>query len=78
MFLTQIKTINFVKAKIGEKAPNLKLSEWVQGLPSNIDKEKDHIVLVEVFQVNCPGCFLNGIPEAINIYNKFSDDGVLV
>jgi len=78
MFLTQIKTINFVKAKIGEKAPNLKLSEWVQGLSSNIDQEKDHIVLVEVFQVNCPGCFLNGIPEAINIYNKFSDDGVRV
>ena len=78
MFLTQIKTINFVKAKIGEKAPNLKLSEWVQGLPSNIDQEKDHVVLVEVFQVNCPGCFLYGMPEAINIYNKFSDDGVRV
>jgi peroxiredoxin len=78
MFLTQIKTINFVKAKIGEKAPNLKLSEWVQGLPSNIDQEKDHIVLVEVFQVNCPGCFLYGMPEAIDIYNKFSDDGVRV
>ena len=78
MFLMQIKTINFVKAKIGEKAPNLKLSEWVQGLPSNIDQEKDHIVLVEVFQVNCPGCFLYGMPEAINIYNKFSDDGVRV
>ncbi len=78
MFLMQIKTINFVKAKIGEKAPNLKLSEWVQGLPSNIDQEKDHIVLVEVFQVNCPGCFLYGMPEAIDIYNKFSDDGVRV
>ncbi len=78
MFLMQIKTINFVRVKIGEKAPNLKLSEWVQGLSSNIDQEKDHIVLVEVFQVNCPGCFLYGIPEAINIYNKFRDDGVRV
>jgi peroxiredoxin len=67
-----------MRAKIGEKAPNLKLSEWVQGLPSNIDQEKDHIILVEVFQVNCPGCFLYGIPEAINIYNKFKDDGVKV
>lgn len=67
-----------MRAKIGEKAPNLKISEWVQGLPSNIDKEKDQVVLVEVFQVNCPGCFLYGIPEAINIYNKFKDDGVRV
>ncbi len=64
--------------KIGEKAPNLKVSQWVQGLPTNFDKEKDHIVLVEVFQVNCPGCFLYGIPEAINIYNKYHSEGVTV
>lgn len=64
--------------KIGEKAPNLQLSEWVQGMPTNFDQEKDHIVLVEVFQVNCPGCFMYGIPEAINIYNKYKDDGVRV
>ena len=67
-----------MRAKIGEKAPNLKVSEWVQGLATNFDQEKDHVVLVEVFQVNCPGCFLHGMPEAINIYNKFKDDGVRV
>ncbi len=64
--------------KIGEMAPNLKVSQWIQGLPTNFDKEKDHIVLVEVFQVNCPGCFLYGIPEAINIYNKYHSEGVTV
>ena len=63
---------------IGEKAPNLKVSKWVQGLPTNFDQEKDQIVLVEVFQVNCPGCFLYGIPEAINIYNKYRSEGVTV
>ncbi len=67
-----------MRAKIGEKAPNLKISDWVQGLETNFDQEKDHVVLVEVFQVNCPGCFLYGMPEAINIYNKFKDDGVRV
>ena len=67
-----------MSVKIGEKAPNLKVSKWVQGLPTNFDKEKDHIVLVEVFQVNCPGCFLHGIPEAINIYNKYHSEGVTV
>ena len=64
--------------KIGEKAPNIEVSKWVQGLPTNFDKEKDQIVLVEVFQVNCPGCFLYGIPEAINIYNKYHSEGVTV
>ncbi len=67
-----------MSVKIGEKAPNIQVSKWVQGLPTNFDKEKDHIVLVEVFQVNCPGCFLYGIPEAINIYNKYHSEGVIV
>ncbi len=65
-------------AKVGAKAPNLSISKWVQGLPTNIDKEKDNVVLVEVFQVNCPGCFLYGIPQAIDIYNKYRKDGLTV
>lgn len=65
-------------AKVGEKAPNLSVSKWVQGLPTNIDKEKDNVVLVEVFQVNCPGCFLYGIPQAVEIYNKYRKEGVTV
>jgi len=67
-----------MSAIIGEKAPNFGVSEWVQGAPTNFDQEKDHIVLVEVFQVNCPGCFMHAIPEAINIYNKYKDEGVRV
>ncbi len=67
-----------MSVKVGEKAPNIQVSKWVQGLPTNFDKEKDHIVLVEVFQVNCPGCFLYGIPEAINIYKKYHSEGVTV
>ena len=63
---------------IGDKAPNLKVMKWVQGLPTNIDQEKDKVILVEVFQVNCPGCFLYGIPEAIKIYEEYKDDGVRV
>ena len=67
-----------MSAVIGQKAPNLGVSEWVQGAPTNIDQEKDKIILVEVFQVNCPGCFMHALPEAINIYNKYKDDGVRV
>lgn len=65
-----------MSAVIGQKAPNLGISEWVQGAPTNIDQEKDKIVVVEVFQVNCPGCFMYAIPEAINLYNKYKDEGV--
>ena len=68
----------YMVAKIGSKAPNLQVSSWVQGKPTNVDKEKGNIVLVEVFQVNCPGCFLYGIPEAIDIYKKYKDKGLTV
>jgi len=67
-----------VSAVIGKKSPNFGVSEWIQGAPTNFDQEKDHVVLLEVFQVNCPGCFMNAIPEAISIYNKYKDEGVRV
>jgi hypothetical protein len=63
---------------IGNKAPNLQVSTWVQGKPTNIDNEKGNVVLVEVFQVNCPGCFLYSIPETIDIYRKYKDKGLTV
>ncbi len=64
--------------QIGKPAPNLHISNWVQGGPTNIDAHRGKVVLVEVFQVNCPGCFLYGIPEAINVYNKHRSDGLIV
>ena len=65
-------------AQIGQKAPNLKVSKWVQGMDTNLDEQNDNIVVVEVFQVNCPGCFMYGIPESIEIYNKYKSEGVSV
>jgi thiol-disulfide isomerase/thioredoxin len=65
-------------ATIGTKAPNLEVSTWIQGKPTNIDKERGNVVLVEVFQVNCPGCFLYSMPEAIDIYRKYRDKGLTV
>jgi len=64
--------------QIGQKAPNLKVTKWVQGTNTNLDKQNDNVVVVEVFQVNCPGCFMYGIPESIEIYNKYKSDGVSV
>ena len=63
---------------IGAKAPNLQVTTWVQGKPTNISNEKGNVVLVEVFQVNCPGCFLYSIPETIDIYRKYKDKGLTV
>ena len=63
---------------IRKKAPNLRIGDWVQGVPTNIDKEQGKVIVVEVFQVNCPGCFLYGIPEAIGVYNNTDKSEVKV
>ena len=67
-----------MSVQIDQKAPNLKVSKWVQGMDTNLDKQNDNVVVVEVFQVNCPGCFMYGIPESIEIYNKYKSEGVSV
>jgi hypothetical protein len=61
-----------------KKAPNLRIGEWVQGVPTNIDREIGKVIVVEIFQVNCPGCFLYGIPEAIGVYNDTDKSEVKV
>jgi peroxiredoxin len=65
-------------ARIGEKAPNLAVSQWMQGRPTNIDQERGNVILVEVFQVNCPGCFTHGIPQALNLHLKYYSSGLKV
>jgi thiol-disulfide isomerase/thioredoxin len=65
-------------AKIGSKAPNLVVSAWFGGGPTNIDQEKGSVILVEVFQVNCPGCFMYALPNAIRIHQRYGKKGVKV
>ncbi|MGJ0485898.1 MAG: TlpA family protein disulfide reductase [Methylomicrobium sp.] len=62
----------------GEKAPLLSVSEWVQGAPANFDQLAGQVVLVEIFQVNCPGCFLYALPEAVELHRKYKDSGLTV
>ena len=64
--------------KAGLPAPELKVSEWVQGGPINLKDYQGKVVVVEVFQVNCPGCFIYGIPEAIDTFQKYKNNDVIV
>ncbi len=66
------------KASIGQKAPLFSVSDWVQGEPTNFDQLKGNVVLVEVFQVNCPGCFLYALPQAVDLHERYSNDGLVV
>jgi hypothetical protein len=66
------------KARIGQKAPLFSISDWVQGEPTNFDQLTDRVVLVEVFQVNCPGCFLYALPQAIDFHQRYTSLGLTV
>lgn len=65
-------------AQIGSLAPKIKVSEWVQGKPIDTTQEKGNVVVVEVFQVNCPGCFLYGIPQIIDLFRLHREDPVTI
>ena len=64
--------------QIGSPAPELNVSEWVQGGPISLKENKGKVIVVEVFQVNCPGCFIYGIPEAIDTYEKYGKKGAVI
>ena len=70
--------MNNVTVKIGSPAPDLKISEWIQGSHASFKDYLGKVIVVEVFQVNCPGCFIYGIPEAIDTYNKYNNTKVIV
>jgi len=63
---------------IGKKAPELQVSEWLQGNPENLDHLLGDVILIEVFQVNCPGCFLYSLPQAVDLHQRYSNKGLTV
>jgi thiol-disulfide isomerase/thioredoxin len=67
-----------MSAQIGSLAPKIKVSEWVQGKPIDTTQEKGNVVVVEVFQVNCPGCFLYGIPQIIDLSKRHREDPLTI
>ncbi len=63
---------------IGAICPNIGVSEWIQGGPVNIDSLRGDVIVVEVFQVNCPGCFMYALPAAVDVHHRYADRGVTV
>ncbi len=63
---------------VNQPAPSLEIEEWVQGEGSTIADQAGKVIIITVFQVNCPGCFLGGLPETIELYEQFHDKGLVV
>jgi hypothetical protein len=65
-------------AVIGQAAPDIQVETWVQGEAANISDLVGRVVLVEVFQVNCPGCFVHALPEVLHLHQAYHDRGLTV
>ncbi|MDH5612836.1 MAG: TlpA family protein disulfide reductase [Gammaproteobacteria bacterium] len=65
-------------ARIGQQAPELQLETWLQSEVGNIGNHLGKVILIEVFQVNCTGCFVHALPEAIRLHNLFAQDDFIV
>jgi hypothetical protein len=66
------------QAVIGQSAPEIQVETWVQGGPLSISELHGRVVLVEVFQVNCPGCFVHALPEVVHLHQAYHDRGLTV
>lgn len=59
-----------------DQAPELKVHEWLQGKPTTLNDLLGEPVVLHMFQVNCPGCFLYSIPKIYELEKKYVPKGV--
>ena len=62
--------------KVGDPAPKLQVSKWVQGEPVK-EFERDKAYIVEFWATWCGPCVVS-IPHVNDLHNKFKDKGLVV
>ncbi len=58
-------------------APALDLEEWVQGGPLRLDELQGKVVLLDFFQMLCPGCH-HAHPHLVELQEKYGAKGLQV
>ena len=57
---------------------DITVATWVQGDLSSLNDLIGSVVLIEVFQVNCPGCFIYSLPRAVDLHERYHQQGLVV
>lgn len=65
-------------AIIGQPAPRPEIECWVQGHEPPLSELHGQVVLIEVIQINCTGCFIHALPEAIRLHETYQRQGLKV
>lgn len=60
-------------------APELQTTDWFNtDRPLTLESLRGRVVLIEAFQMLCPGCVSHGLPQAQRVVNTFRRDDVVV
>lgn len=65
-------------AIINKTAPQPEIEYWAQNSEPAISELTGQVILIEVIQVNCPGCFVHAIPEAIRLHETYAKQDLKV
>jgi hypothetical protein len=66
------------KAVINKPAPQPEIECWAQGYEPPLCELTGQVILIEMIQVNCTGCFVHALPEAIRLHESYSTQGLKV
>ena len=60
-------------------APELQTTDWLNtDEPVSLEALRGRVVLIEAFQMLCPGCVSHGLPQAMRVHRVFDRDQVVV
>lgn len=70
VFLFNVFFINH-EAQASMRAPELSVSEWVNGDPGPLRKMSGKVVVIDFFQMWCPGCSSFAIPLMFHLEKRY-------
>ena len=62
------------RAQLDRLAPALAVQEWARGEPTTLDALKGKVVLLDLFQIICPGCHA-AHPHIVRLQKEYEDEG---
>lgn len=66
-------------AALGQPAPELQVAEWLNTpQPLTLAGLRGRVVVIEAFQMLCPGCVFHGLPQAQRVAEAFDAAQVCV
>ncbi|MFN3747007.1 MAG: peroxiredoxin family protein [Hyphomicrobiaceae bacterium] len=64
---------------VPKPAPALHAARWLNAAePLSLDRLRGRVVLIEAFQMLCPGCVSHGLPQAQRVRETFREEDVAV